>query len=110
MAASSGAITVSWPEKRANLLGARGGKRSSAHQRDFSYGIVGEMLQLIQAGLQLNRLVAKSLPTTKIQGTARLKHKGRGMYPACGMAVEADLRVGSVLGIARGLLAFDVGD
>jgi len=65
------------------------------------------MLQLIQVGLQL---VAKSLPTTKIQGTARLKHKGRGMYPGCGMAVEADLRVGSVLGIARGLLVSDVGD
>ena len=30
------------------------------------------------------------------------------MYPGCGMAVEADLRVGSVLGVARSLLVSDV--
>ena len=36
--------------------------------------------------------------------------KEEGTYPGRGMSVEAHLRIGSVLGVARGLFVSDVGD
>ena len=68
------------------------------------FGVISETLQLAHVGL-----LAQSLPTTN-HGECSIEIKGEGTYPGRGMSVEAQLRFGSVLGVARGLFVSDVGD
>ena len=53
-------------------------------------------------------LLAESLTTATNQVTGSIKTGGT--YPGRGMCVVAHLRIGSILGVARGLFVSDVGD
>ena len=68
-------------------------------------GIVGENLERVDMGL-----LAKSLPHQGIMRDIRSATRGGETYPGVGLGLDARIRIGFELGVARGLLGSDVGD